>query len=137
LQALYQWQINPCPLRELLAQFRRAQDFSQVDDDWFEALVVGVGDASAELEQELGPFMDRPFESLDVIEQVILKMAAWELRNATALPVPVILDEAIDLARRFGAEQGHTFVNAVLDRAARTWRLEQGEAPNSADRDDG
>jgi N utilization substance protein B len=106
----------------VLQQFREAQDFSNVDDAWFECLVRGVSEISDELVGELSPFMDRAFDSLDTIEQVILKMAAWELRNAPELPTPIILNEAVDLARRFGAEQGHSFVNAVLDRAARQWR---------------
>jgi N utilization substance protein B len=82
--------------------------------------------------------MDRAFASLDTIEQVILKMGAWELCHAPDLPAPIILNEAVDLARRFGAEQGHSFVNAVLDRAAREWRpRETSEAPAPAGHDDG
>ena len=122
MQALYQWHMNPCAVHELLAQFRQAQDFSNVDDAWFEVLVRGVSDWSDDLAGELACFVDRSFASLDTIEQVILKMAAWELRHAPDLPAPIILNEAVDLARRFGAEQGHSFVNAVLDRAARQWR---------------
>ena len=138
LQALYQWQVNPVAVPELLAQFRQTQDFGNVDDAWFEALVRGVSETSDQLATDLAPFMGRDFASLDLIEQIILKMSAWELRYAPDLPVPVILNEAVDLARRFGAEQGHSFVNAVLDRAARQWRPGEGrDRVTTAVEDDG
>ena len=116
-----------------MAQFRRTQDFSHVDEDWFEMLVLGVAEHLDDLSKDLQPFSDRPFASLDVIEQIILAMGAWELRYATSLPVPVILDEAVDLTRRFGAEQAHGFINAVLDRAARAWRKAPGASAGAAE----
>ena len=90
-----------------------------------------------ELSTALQPFTDRPFASLDVIEQVILAMGAWELIHARDLPVPVILDEAVDLTRRFGAEQAHGYVNAVLDQAAREWRDTSSPAREKTDEVDG
>ena len=70
-------------------------------------------------------FLDRSLAKLDVTEAVILRIAAWELLNHPDVPFQIVLDEAIDLARRFGADQGHSFVNAILDRAAREWRAEE------------
>ncbi len=131
LQALYQWSLNPCTAYQLLVQFRKAQDFSNVDVKRFEALVRGVITSSPELKAELSEFIDREFSTLDVVEQVTLQIGAWELHNQPELPVQVILNEAVELARRFGAEQGHGFVNAVLDRAARKWR--PGEFPDAQD----
>ncbi|MGA0265444.1 MAG: transcription antitermination factor NusB [Lysobacterales bacterium] len=133
LQALYQWRLNPSPVSAIMAQFRRTQDFSNVDEDWFKMLVLGVAEHLDDLSKDLQPFSDRPFASLDVIEQIILAMGAWELRYATSLPVPVILDEAVDLTRRFGAEQAHGFINAVLDRAARAWRKAPGASAGAAE----
>jgi N utilization substance protein B len=122
---LYQWRINPGSADDIIGQFRRAQDFGNVDVEWFDALVRGVIASSGELETGLAGFLDREFKSLDLIEQTILQMGAWELLNQPDLPHPVILNEAVDLARRFGAEEGHSFINAVLDRAAKQWRLGQ------------
>jgi N utilization substance protein B len=122
LQALYQWRLNPRPAAEILAQFHAVQDFTGVDVQWFESLVRGAIESAEMLDERLGEFLDRQARHLDVIEHVILHLGAWELLNHPELPAPVILDEAVDLARRFGAEQGHGFVNAVLDKAARAWR---------------
>jgi N utilization substance protein B len=134
LQALYQWRLNPRPADEILAQFHAAQDFTGVDGQWFETLVRGVIDSSVSLDERLAEFLDRAPEHLDVVEHVTLHIGAWELLHHPELPHQVILDEAVDLARRFGAEQGHGYVNAVLDRAAQAWR---GERAGPGSDDDG
>lgn len=122
LQALYQWQLTSLPPADIIGQFLEEQDFDGVDQGLFEALVSGVAGADEELAVRLQPMLDRPWKQLDVMEKVVLAMGAFELLHHEQTPARVILDEAIDLARRFGAEQGHRFVNGVLDRAAREWR---------------
>ena len=124
LQALYQWQIKGQEesADELIEQFLSHQDFSQVDQAYFELLLRGVLDSAAEFDQRLESFMDRPMAQVDQMERVILRLATLELIECADVPFKVVLDEAIDLSHRFGAEQGHAFVNAVLDKAARAWR---------------
>ncbi len=125
LQAIYQWQITAQDPAEILGQFRIAQDLSQVDEEHFESLLLGVTADREILDEALQPFLDRPLEQVDVMERVVLGIGAWELLNCPELPFRVVLDEAVDLARRFGSEQGHSYVNAVLDKAARVWRAEE------------
>jgi N utilization substance protein B len=122
LQALYQWCITAQDAAEIIGQFREEQDFTDVDDDLFETLVTSVIATHAELDENLATYLDRPAAQLDIVEQAILRIAAFELLRRTEVPARVVLDEAIDLARRFGAEQGHSFINGVLDQAARQWR---------------
>ncbi len=122
LQALYQWQLTGQDEQDIIEQFLEEQDFSNVDTELFRALVKGVVNTHQKLDDDLQPFLDRPWAHLDVIEKVILLIGAFELRNHPEVPYRVVLDEAIGLARRFGAEQGHSFVNAVLDKAASNWR---------------
>ena len=122
LQALYQWQITGQDADEILRQFRSVQDMSGVDDAYFETLLRGVIAGQAGLDSELEPFLDRPLGHVDLMERVVLRIGAFELLNCPELPVPVVLDECVDLALRFGSEQGHSYVNAVLDRAAHKWR---------------
>jgi N utilization substance protein B len=122
LQAIYQWQLTGQAADEILAQFRAAQDMTGVDDAYFETLLRGVISDHETLDAELKPFLDRPLNHVDLMERVVLRIGAFELLNCPELPVPVVLDECIDLAQRFGSEQGHSYVNAVLDRAARQWR---------------
>jgi N utilization substance protein B len=122
LQALYQWHITRQDADEILRQFRLAQDLSMVDEEFFESLLQGVIGSQAELDARLQPFLDRPMMQVDIMEQAVLRLGAWELLKCPDTPFRVVLDECIDLAHRFGAEQGHAFINGVLDKAARSWR---------------
>ena len=122
LQALYQWHLTGQDVGEILAQFREEQDFSNVDTELFASLVRKVSKNQADLDEKLEPFLDRPLSQLDVIEHVILSMGAQELLFSIEVPHQVVIDEAINLAKQFGAEQGHSFVNGVLDRACKQWR---------------
>jgi len=122
LQALYQWQITGQEAGEILRQFHAVQDMQGVDSDYFEMLLQGVVSGQEGLDAELAPFLDRPIGQVDLMERVVLRIGAYELLNCPELPYRVVLDECVDLAHRFGSEQGHSYVNAVLDSAARQWR---------------
>jgi len=122
LQALYQWHLTGLDVGEILAQFHEEQDFSNVDDELFIRLVRKVSNEQAAIDEKIAPFLDRPLNQLDVIEHVILSIGAYELLHSIEVPHQVVIDEAINLAKLFGAEQGHSFVNGVLDKAARQWR---------------
>ena len=125
LQAIYQWQITHQDASEILHQFREVQDLSQVDVGHFEILLQGVINENKRLIDALEPFLDRPMDQVDVMERVVLMIGAWELLECPDMPYRVVLDESVDLARRFGSEQGHSYVNAVLDKAARTLRADE------------
>lgn len=130
LQALYQWQLTGHGAGEILAQFRAAQDLSGVDEAHFERLLRGVVADQQALDDALEPFLDRPVAQLDLMERAILRLGAFELLNCPETPYRVVLDECVDLAHRFGATDGHSYVNAVLDKAARQWRgVELAPAP--------
>ncbi len=122
LQAIYQWQLTNQDASEILRQFRVIQDLSQVDEVFFEQLLRGVTEENERLTDVLEPFLDRSMDKVDVMERVVLLIGAWELLNCREIPYRVVLDESVDLARRFGSEQGHSYVNAVLDKVARKWR---------------
>jgi len=125
LQAIYQWQITGQDADEILRQFREIQDLSQVDEPYFEQLLRGVITQKERLIDALKPFLDRPMEQVDVMERVVLMIGVWELLDCPEMPYRVVLDESVDLARRFGSEQGHSYVNAVLDQAAGKWRADE------------
>ena len=122
LQALYQWHLTGQEVGEILNQFREEQDFSNVDTELFATLVRKVSKGQAEIDEKIQPFLDRPVTQLDVIEHVVLSIGAFELLYSIEVPHQVVIDEAINLAKQFGAEQGHSFVNGVLDKAAKQWR---------------
>lgn len=128
LQALYQWHLNDDSATRIIEQFLEEQDFGSVDADYFEQLVREVIAEGGLLDEKLAPHIQRVDASLDPMERVILRIGALELLRHPEVPVRVVIDEAVDLAHRFGAEQGHTFVNGVLDRLAREIRALEYEA---------
>ena len=122
LQALYAWQLSDSPIERVIEQFQHEQDMEIADLEYFEALVRGVATNVVELDAALAHFVDREIALVDPIERAVLRIAAFELLKRPDVPYRVVINEAIGLARRFGATDGHKFVNAVLDRAARTLR---------------
>ena len=122
LQALYRWQLNACPWQDLVREFGEAEDMARADRDYFRALIEGVVGARDSLDTRLAALADRRPELLDPIEHAILLIGLYELSARPEVPYRVAINEAVGLAKRFGATDGHKFVNAVLDRAARELR---------------
>jgi N utilization substance protein B len=122
LQAVYAWQMSGSTVRAVIEQFRHEQDMQVADLEYFEDLVRGVDAHRVELDAALAPFLDRDIEQVDPIERATLRLGAYELKHRPDVPYRVVLNEAIELAKRFGAEHGHTYVNGVLDKLAREWR---------------
>jgi N utilization substance protein B len=122
LQALYRWQLNACPWQDLIQEFDSADDMPKADPEYFRQLVEGVWRSHADLDASLATLMDRKPELLDPIEHAALLIGLFELESRPDVPYRVAINEAVNLTKRFGATDGHKFVNAVLDRAARTLR---------------
>jgi transcription antitermination protein NusB len=122
LQALYRWQLNECPWQDLVVEFGDADDMARADAAYFRTLIEGVWRARAELDSHLATFADREPRRLDPIEHAALLIGLYELGYLPEVPYRVAINEAVSLAKRFGATDGHKFVNAVLDRAARALR---------------
>ncbi|GAB3378873.1 transcription antitermination factor NusB [Lysobacter fragariae] len=122
LQAVYAWQLSGTNARDVIAQFAHEQAHEVADLEYFEDLVRGVDKHCEELDDALAPFLDRDIEQVDPIERAVLRIAAYELRQRRDVPYRVVLNEAIETVKRFGAEHGHTYVNGVLDHAAAAWR---------------
>jgi N utilization substance protein B len=118
LQALYQWQMTGQDTHEIETQFREDENASKSDFGYFSQLLRGVAGKADELDASLSGQLDRPIEAVDPVERAILRVAAYELAYRPEVPYKVIINEAVDLAKRFGAEQGHRFVNGVLDKLA-------------------
>jgi N utilization substance protein B len=122
VQALYRWQLNPAPWQDLTGEFALDADMARADGEYFRALLQQAIEQHEQLDAALTPFLDRAPATLDPIEHAVLLVASVELQHRPQLPFRVVIDEAVGLARRFGATDGHKFVNGVLDRAARAWR---------------
>ncbi|GAB4349384.1 MAG: transcription antitermination factor NusB [Gammaproteobacteria bacterium] len=121
-QAIYQWQITGEAPGDLKALFPAQQDLAQADMGYFEGLFRGVVARVDELDGELAPFLDRKIHEVDPVERAILRLGVYELSAHPEVPYRVVINEAIELAKRFGAEQGHKYINSVLDKVAKKLR---------------
>lgn len=128
LQAVYAWQMSGSSARDVIAQFAHEQAKEQADLEYFEDLVRGVEQHCDDLDEALKPFLDRDIDQVDAIERAALRIAAYELRHRIDVPYRVVINEAIESVKRFGAEHGHTYVNGVLDHAAADWRSAEARA---------
>ena len=125
LQAVYAWQLSDSPIEKVISQFETEQDMDVADLEYFEALVRGVARNTEELDAVLTRYIDRTMDQVDPIERAVLRIAGYELRFRPDVPYRVVINEAIETTKRFGAEHGHTYVNGVLDRAAGEWRAQE------------
>jgi N utilization substance protein B len=132
LQAVYAWQVSGGNVRDVIAQFAHEQAREVADLAYFEDLVRGVLDHGAELDAALAAHVDRDVAQVDQIERAVLRIAAYELLHRPDVPYRVVINEAIDTAKRFGSEHGHAYVNGVLDKAAAEWRAPEVAAARRA-----
>src|SRR3970040_2733529 len=128
MQAVYAWQMSGSEVGNVIEQFAHEQAKEVADLEYFEDLVRGVDKHQNDLDEALAPFLDRAIEQVDPIERAVLRLAAYELRLRPDVPYRVVINEAIETVKRFGAENGHTYVNGVLDHAAAAWRRARGAA---------
>ncbi len=122
VQALYQRLIAKDELSEIEAQFRTIHVSENVDLDYFCRLLYGVSENLVKLDHVFEPFLDRDIQSINPIELILLRLGTFELLEALELPYRIVLDEAVTLAKTFGAKDGHRYVNGVLNQVAKQAR---------------
>jgi N utilization substance protein B len=120
LQALYQWQITGQGqgqgIQVIESQFLEEQDMAQADIPYFKKLLQGIGKQVDQLDTAFTPFLDRSLTQVDPIELAILRVGSYELKNCPDIPFKVVINEAVELAKVFGAEKSHKYVNGILDK---------------------
>jgi N utilization substance protein B len=131
LQALYQKQIAGHESAELLSQFREQVAYQRVDQAYFDEALADICKLQSDLEKTIEPFIDRPLEQLDPVELGILLIGVYELQSRADVPFRVVINEGINLAKRFGATDGHKYINACLDVAAKSLRSDEVQAQGS------
>lgn len=122
LQAIYAWQIGGSRMNAVIDQFRHEQDMEVADLEYFEDLLHGVERHVVAIDDALKPYVDRDVGQIDPIERAALRLAAYELKYRPDVPYRVIINEAIEVTKRFGADHGHSYVNGVLDKLAASLR---------------
>jgi N utilization substance protein B len=129
MQALYQWQMTGHDLTSLTEQFLVDQDMRKTDIAYFQELLHQILGQLDGIDKILTPFLDRPPDQVDPVERAILRIAAYELAYRLDIPYRVVINEGVEMAKKFGAEQGHRFINGVLDRIAHKLRTIEISGP--------
>ncbi len=122
LRALYQWLLTGDDIARLLVQSEEAEEYREANPTHLHSLIEGVLDNAEALDQTLAPYLDRPVAQLSPIEHAILLIGAYELVHSLDVPYRVVINEAVELAKRYGGTGGHKYVNGVLDKLAREAR---------------
>jgi len=122
VQALYQKQIAGHSTSELVSQFHEQAAYERIDKVFFDEQFPAISDSQQELEQKIDELIDRPLEQLDPVERAILLIGVYELESRIDVPYKVVINECVNLAKRFGSIEGHKYINACLDVAAKSFR---------------
>jgi N utilization substance protein B len=122
VQAIYSWQLSKNDLNEIETNFLIDNQKRRFDIPYFQLLLRGVGEHLESLDAAITPYVDRPLDEIDQVEKAILRMAVFELSEVKDVPYKVIINEAIELAKSFAADDSHKFINGVLDKAVKLLR---------------
>lgn len=128
VQGLYQWQLTGNNVGDIETHILETAAADGADRDYFRTLIHGVPANVTRLDDLVTPFLDRDLQSVDPVERAILRLGAFELLERPEVPWRVVISEGVELAKQFGGEQGHRYVNAILDKAARVARAVEIEA---------
>lgn len=122
LQAMYQWQLSGAPINEIENEFLLHQIKKKTDLEFFKELIHSVPKQFDELDELMSPFLNRSIEELDPIELAILRLGIYELKNRLDIPYRVVINESLEMTKKFGSIEGFKFVNGILDQVARKLR---------------
>jgi N utilization substance protein B len=131
MQAIYQWQLNGQEASAVCAQFLERETRKTFTVTFFTELVEGVVAHQEQLDEALQPLLGRSLDGLDLVERAIIRLGAYELNSHLEVPYRVVINEWVEIAKEFGAEQGHRFVNGVLDKLAKSKRQIEIPPPGS------
>ena len=128
VQAIYQWQLTGDDVNEILVQYLVDMNAKRNDVDYFRELVLAVAQRATHLDELFIKYLDRPLDDIGPIELAILRMATYELNDRIDIPYKVVINEAVELTKIFGAEESHKYVNSILDKTAAKLRAVEMKA---------
>jgi len=126
VQALYQWLITNKDLDEVISEFKNDEyKLAKTDVNYFISLLKGTITCHEELDARIINLLDRPIEELDTIERAILHIGCYELEYHNDIPWKSVINESVELAKIFGAEDSYKYINGILDKVAKELRQNQ------------
>lgn len=135
LQAMYQWQLAGTSVNDIQQEFLLYHIDKKADIAYFKELIHGVPESQAEIDKAMQPYLGRLMVEIDPVELAVLRLATYELIKRPDVPYRVVINEALELTKKFGSIEGHKFVNGVLDRIAKKYRtveIEMAKSPKNS-----
>jgi transcription antitermination protein NusB len=118
VQAIYRWQVTASAVGDIVAEFQQDSEINLGDELYFQQLITGAIEKNTKIDAAIRPRLDRSLASLNPVELAVLRMAVYELMHCIDVPYKVVINEALDIAKEFGSQDGHKYINAVLDKLA-------------------
>ena len=131
VQALYEWQVSGNAPKDIEQQFLIEHHSRKFDRSYFNELLIGICDQVELLDAEISALSERPFKEVDIVEKAILRLGCFELKTRIDIPYRVVINEAIELTKTFGAEEAYRFVNGTMDKLADNLRQAEVAAKKS------
>lgn len=125
MQAIYQWQLTQDDINNIQAQFLSHSDNQDIDRDYFRKIVSGIVNGNTSIDETYKPFLDRDIAEITPVELAILRLSSYELKECLEIPYKVILNEAVELTKTYGADESHKYINGVLDKVAANIRTHE------------
>jgi len=132
VQALYMWEMSNINLSDIDQQFVLEHDMSKVDLKYFHELLHKIPAHVDEIDNDIFGLLDRAFEEVDPVERAVMRLGVYELRYRPDIPYKVVINESVELAKTFGAEEGYKYVNSILDGVAKKLRAVEVKARTAA-----
>ena len=129
LQGLYAWLVGGADVTLIAANLAEDEQFKRTDEAYFRTLLYGVLKEEDLLGSHIARFTDRTLDELSPVERSILLIGTYELLHCPDVPLRVVINESVELAKSFGGTDGHKYINGVLDKLGQEMRaLEAGQA---------
>ena len=128
MQGLYEWQVSDNKPSEIETQYLIEKETDKVDVAYFRELISRIPLHCEELDSHIAPLISRPLAEVDPVELAVLRLGTYELIYHPEIPYRVVINEAVELAKMFGADQGHRFVNGIMDRLSASLRTVEVQA---------
>lgn len=125
MQGLYSWQMTGNTVEQIELAIATSNDMQKVDMTFFQDILRNALQNLEDLDQAVKPYLGRLPEEIDPVEKAIIRVATYELVHRIDVPYRVVINEAIELAKAFGASDSHKFVNGVLDKAIKKFRKDE------------
>ncbi|WP_455365539.1 transcription antitermination factor NusB [Kaarinaea lacus] len=132
VQALYMWEMSNINLSDIDQQFVLEHDMTKVDMKYFHELLHQIPAHVDEIDDHIHGLLDRAFDEIDPVERAVMRLGVYELQYRPDIPYKVIINEGVELAKIFGAEEGYKYVNSILDGVAKKLRAVEVKAKRSS-----